>query len=278
MPLNTDTVLFTVTLAINASASNDSWPINLLQGYASTTTSLTANDLNDLVLSPAPTNGSSDSIDGIVTVGASIWQNPQLACDVNGDGLVTALDVLMLINAFNFRGSHDLATAQPPTPAGPPFLDPNGDIWLTPADVILVIDYINSAEPGPIGGSDGGEGEQVGRLDVSVPASTGEAVAAATILSVYTHSVGRESLSAVNSVDRIISGESGNVRATTTAIAGGGLPGDSWDVAHARPGISLRSGPSVTLPNAAQEFDLEAFELEDAISTIAGDIARAWHL
>ncbi|MCY2987935.1 MAG: Ig-like domain-containing protein, partial [Planctomycetota bacterium] len=213
-----------------------------------------------------------------VLVTAHTWQNSQLACDVSGDGLVTALDVLMLINEINFRGSRDLVAAQPPTPVGPPFLDPNGDLWLTPADVILVIDYINSAEPGPISGGTGGEGEQVGRLDMYAPALTGEADAAATILSAAIQSDGRRFSWGAESVDHRLSGESANIRAATTALAGGGLPCGSRDVAYAKPGIDLRSGPAATLPNAAQEFDLEAFELEEAISAIAGDIAGAWNL
>ncbi|MCY2991001.1 MAG: hypothetical protein NTY19_24460, partial [Planctomycetota bacterium] len=104
----------------------------------------------------------------------------------------------------------------------------------------LAFDYINSAEPGPIGGGTGGEGEQVGRLNVSLPTSTGEADAAATILSAATPSDARRFSWGAESVDHRHSGESANVRGATTAIAGGGLPSGSRDVAYAKPGIGLR--------------------------------------
>ena len=129
-------------------------------------------------------NGSppqSDAVVFTIEVAAYTWQNPRHPCDINGDGLVTALDVLLLINEINIRNSRDLAMAPPPTPSAPPFLDPSGDVWLTPADVLLVISYINNEGLGAIGGGPGGEGEQVGRLGVVAPALTGEADAAATI-------------------------------------------------------------------------------------------------
>ncbi|MCY2987973.1 MAG: Ig-like domain-containing protein, partial [Planctomycetota bacterium] len=208
-----------------------------------------------------------------IDIAVHTWQNPRHPCDVNDDGFITAVDVLILINEINFRGSRDLATAQPPTPAGPPFRDPSGDVWLTAADVLLVISYINNEGAGTMGEGPGGEGEQVGRLDVSARTLTSEEGAAATILSGYTQSAGRESLSAAECVDRMMSGESANVRAATTALAGGGLPGGSRDVANAKPGIGPRTSRLGTILNAAQEF-----ELEEAISAIAGDIAGAWHL
>jgi hypothetical protein len=377
LPLNTDTELFTVTFAISASASNRSWPINLLQEYTSTTTSLTGNDLTDLVLSPAPTNDFSDSVDGIVTVtpindhmpvftssdtptlperttavvtltatdadlpaqaisfritggldaarfeivagvlrfktapdfeqpmdvgadnvylvnvtaddgagGSTVqslsvsvvaypWQNLLLACDVNGDGVVAPLDVLILINEINLTDSRDLALAQPPTPVGPPFLDPNGDVWLTTSDVLLVIRYINSEEPRPMGEETAGEGELAGRLEVCAPTWTREADAVATVLLTTHLSVGRGCSSALEGGDCMNSSESANVGTATATLAGGKVPRSSRNVAYPKPKLGPQTAQAAEFPDPAQEFGRQAFEVEEAISEIASDVAGA---
>jgi hypothetical protein len=77
--------------------------------------------------------------------------NPDNPFDVNGDGIVSAQDVLVMVNDINANGARRLGTPS----LGPPYLDVNGDGWLTAADVIAVINRINSAS------SAGGEGEWV---------------------------------------------------------------------------------------------------------------------
>ena len=81
------------------------------------------------------------------------WQNPRHPCDITDDAQITPVDVLTLINDINSKGSRDLTTASPPTPAPPPFLDPSGDNGLSPVDVLVVINYINSHGSGPIPGT-----------------------------------------------------------------------------------------------------------------------------
>ena len=77
------------------------------------------------------------------------WQNPVEACDVSGDGNVTPLDVLILINDINMHGSRSLPTR--PSGPVPPFFDVDGDGSLTPSDVLSVINYINSRVAGSAG-------------------------------------------------------------------------------------------------------------------------------
>jgi hypothetical protein len=69
------------------------------------------------------------------------WQNPATAADVDGDGRVTAQDVLLVINYINSSGRGPLP-AVPAVP--PPYLDVNGDGYVTPLDVLLVIHHLNS--------------------------------------------------------------------------------------------------------------------------------------
>lgn len=61
--------------------------------------------------------------------------NPENRLDVNGDGLVTALDGLLLINDQNTNGSRPLELRVANVA---PFLDVSGDLWATPEDVLDV--------------------------------------------------------------------------------------------------------------------------------------------
>jgi VCBS repeat-containing protein len=76
------------------------------------------------------------------------WVNPRNSLDANNSGDVTALDVLTLINEINRTG----ARALPPVPATgetlPPYLDTNGDNLLEAADVLNIVNWLNSAVAG----------------------------------------------------------------------------------------------------------------------------------
>lgn len=91
----------------------------------------------------------------LTTVDAGLWrtwQNPASPLDVNGDGTVFPLDVLVLINDLNARGSRALPV--PPAPsATPPYLDVSGDGAVGPQDALIVINYLNKSSAA------GGEGE-----------------------------------------------------------------------------------------------------------------------
>jgi hypothetical protein len=67
------------------------------------------------------------------------------------------LDALILVNALNLQAAWGLPSKVPPGGAQPPYLDSTGDGHLTPADVLQVINYLNSAET-----SLAGEGEPWG--------------------------------------------------------------------------------------------------------------------
>jgi hypothetical protein len=75
------------------------------------------------------------------------WRNPVNARDVDNSSFVAPLDVLLIINELNVS---DPRLLPPPTGADspPPFWDANGDGFLTAADALFVINYLNSAESG----------------------------------------------------------------------------------------------------------------------------------
>jgi hypothetical protein len=80
------------------------------------------------------------------------WQNPGVREDVNGDGIVTPVDVLVLINTVNSRGAGPLPAARTPADQSMPFVDVNGDDALSPLDVLAVINFLNAtsaSQPAP---------------------------------------------------------------------------------------------------------------------------------
>jgi len=113
----------------------------------------------------------SQVVEATISVTAGVdqpaWQNAVHRCDVNDDGLITPLDVLVAINAINDGGARELPVPQPPQ-GPPPYFDVSGDDWLTALDVLLVINYINAHGSGPVpeaslGAGIWGEGEWTGR-------------------------------------------------------------------------------------------------------------------
>ncbi len=73
------------------------------------------------------------------------WQNHDNPLDVNGDGDITPMDPLMIINVINRLGSFPL-NANPPSegePGGGGFIDVNGDGEVSPIDVLIVINHLN---------------------------------------------------------------------------------------------------------------------------------------
>ena len=79
----------------------------------------------------------------------SVWQNQTQRYDVNNDGLISAIDVLIVINEINRNGARPLAGT---TLVPPPYYDVDGNRSIEPLDVLIVINYIN-AHP------ENGEGE-----------------------------------------------------------------------------------------------------------------------
>jgi hypothetical protein len=72
---------------------------------------------------------------------ASDWHNNSLAQDVNADGCVTPIDVLILINQINSTHGGPLPATRP---EGANLVDVNGDGSLSAMDVLSVITYMNS--------------------------------------------------------------------------------------------------------------------------------------
>lgn len=79
--------------------------------------------------------------------GEGEFSNPFNSLDVNGDGVVSAMDVLMIVNELNGQGPRALSATQIASlgqllPQG--YLDANVDAFLSPVDALMVINYLNS--------------------------------------------------------------------------------------------------------------------------------------
>ncbi|MCO6457547.1 MAG: cadherin domain-containing protein [Pirellulaceae bacterium] len=70
------------------------------------------------------------------------WQNPFNWMDVNADGLISPVDILIIINYINTHPGNPALPSAPKAP--PPFLDVNGDNLITPADVLVIVNFINA--------------------------------------------------------------------------------------------------------------------------------------
>ena len=108
-------------------------------------------------------------VSNVATVSISVildpfpWQNPINPLDVNNDGKVSPIDVLLVVSDINKNGSRNLPNPPiaPNTP--PPFLDVSGDGRLSPVDALAIITFLNAPS---------GEGEGEGEARVVSSTST----------------------------------------------------------------------------------------------------------
>jgi VCBS repeat-containing protein len=91
-------------------------------------------------------------------------QNQQLHEDVNADGFVSPIDVLLIVNFINFSGQSSISVIGLPDP--PPYRDVSGDNRIDALDVLELINYINTRGNGEGNGEGEGEGSSYVGLTV----------------------------------------------------------------------------------------------------------------
>jgi len=102
---------------------------------------------------------------GVIRIGlARLWHNAVQPSDVNGDTIVSPVDVLLVINQLNALGSAMLPSVPTDSPAELQFVDTNNDGLLSPLDALLVINELNDLAGEPSQAV--GEGEPLGRITV----------------------------------------------------------------------------------------------------------------
>lgn len=81
--------------------------------------------------------------DSVSLIDTSVWTNPINSRDTNGDGQVSPIDALLIINAINQKQTLRIPTNQTDV-INWLYLDPNRSASIEPLDALLVIDSINS--------------------------------------------------------------------------------------------------------------------------------------
>jgi len=112
-------------------------------------------------------------------VSFSVFQNPETRTDVDANGQVTPHDALLAVNTLNAIGSTSIDVlagqnvaareGEPSAAIAPPFVDVNGDYQITPLDVLLVVNDLNSAESSVAPAGPDGEGVAFARADIGRP-------------------------------------------------------------------------------------------------------------
>jgi len=78
------------------------------------------------------------------TVLSGAWNNSSNRFDIDQDGFVVPLDVLLVINSLRRSGSIALSIVRP---TGSYFVDVSNDNFVSPIDVLMVINYLNRRSP-----------------------------------------------------------------------------------------------------------------------------------
>jgi hypothetical protein len=143
-PTGTVGTLVTLKVAIAADAAPGTAAWNLLASLSSSRTGVYDADLEELVLNPPPTNEPDDVVDGVLLVGGGLptWHNTANPFDVNADGLVSALDGLILINYLNAAAGGGWLPAGASQRAM--YGDVNDDSLCTAQDVWAVVSRLNT--------------------------------------------------------------------------------------------------------------------------------------
>jgi hypothetical protein len=217
--------------------------------------------------------GQSESVQGDLAIGNQTdypWQNPVTPLDVNSDGRVVPLDVLLLINDINAHNVRRLPMPASSDPGYGRYLDVNRDFLLSPRDVLMVINYLNSQ--GPLSGQTG-EGE-------AIPASTGSLVTGAEAGSaglVLPGSV--PELAELVLPQRAAGAQAEDVgtryaAATSPAAPTVAEPARRSACGPSRPAgiFDPRSLAWATLPEATAPW----LDLETSLTAIAADVLRGW--
>ncbi|MHC4180710.1 MAG: GEVED domain-containing protein, partial [Planctomycetota bacterium] len=109
-------------------------------------------------LSPGGAASDGEVEDYLVELISPRWQNPDNNLDVNGDGVLSPQDALVLANFLYFHGQQQApdGPGTPPFPVDPPpYYDVNGDGFVTVQDGLLVVTGLRNQ------GAPEGEGEQL---------------------------------------------------------------------------------------------------------------------
>lgn len=178
-----------IVVGQNVAGSNATTTINFIMPSGSTGTTIARFRYSSAgVADPTGPAPDGEVNDFQVTISGPPFQNPVNSLDVTGDGSVSPIDALRIINFINRFGSQPLPN--PNALTAPDYLDTSGDGFVSSVDALRVINFLNSNSPPPTG-----EGE--GEGDGIAPASFSSFVAAPVTAPDAVGSSGQESIPAM---------------------------------------------------------------------------------
>jgi len=196
------------------------------------------------------------------------YQNPTRKQDVNADGFISPIDVLIVVNLLNSRGPSVPVEGLP----GPPdYVDVNGDNVVNPLDALEVINYINSQS----GGSSGGEGEGFSSVQqVVAPWSQG-----------WNVDIGRGventtvAMSAAQPLTPMVTRSSGSrssgSQSSGSQSSGSQSSGSQSSGSQSSGSQSSSNSSSSMAPNPVAGWNLTSLNIEeDELDTLADDLSR----
>ncbi|MBI2823592.1 MAG: pre-peptidase C-terminal domain-containing protein [Planctomycetia bacterium] len=214
-----------------------------------------------------------NEVDG-KTVG---YTNPDQPLDVNADGVITAMDALLIISELNNQGAHDLAAVSNGTRLAPPYLDSSGDGFVTPIDALMLISYLNHAaqtsEPQAAAesvesGATDADASAGGAAALLAPATTTAAAAPASDTSPI--AAGIQATTTVNEVPRVALDQIGGSSTSANVVTTRDPPASAVravDVLFANLSARKKS-PDSAADVVDQEFDA-------TVASISRDVALA---
>ena len=145
---NTEVLLDNLTVGPSAETITDGQGIFRLTGLPAADYRIEAipgsgQQLGTPAIVPRTIVGSQPVVDIIFGLEIPRWLNANNPEDINGDGLVSPIDALVIINDLNINGAREL-TILSDSESPPPYLDANGDGWVTSIDALRVINLLNA--------------------------------------------------------------------------------------------------------------------------------------
>lgn len=197
-------------------------------------------------------DGATDTASVTVQV-RSRFQNPLNPPDVNDDGHVTPLDVLLGINQLNERGPRKLTADDSVLGGTPRYLDANGDGTHSALDVLVIINHFNATAEG-----------EFSPMEANVPLPATEPILAgqATLIAVTTQTAFREQATSPETQ-----------KDTEEA------PGTNQQISFvpAKTANDARSSlDDLRLLVQTRHLDPDSLDLEDILQPIVSDVAQQW--
>jgi len=117
----------------------------LADQFGTTTITVTVEDggLDNDLATTGDNATTSESFD-VVVAATYPWHNKLNPLDINDDGAISSIDIIVAINELNSNGSYPLP--KPRSATGAPYYDVNRDGQLTPGDPLQIINHLNETD------------------------------------------------------------------------------------------------------------------------------------